>query len=1208
MAVVKNVAGWEPWYYLKTLMGETIIPYASFPTSYLPARGFKAESFATNCAIGTPWGNYVDPFSVFLEAGGAGSIAETITGIQAAQQAISVPNSMNFSIASTSSNDPPVIGFCIGDKYKEHTYFYLDVTNVGLNELAWNSFIDVFQRSRMRRLYLNYGSVTRYEKDATGKNILTIDMVGSVPKGVASIIVGSTIRFTRKSDGKQISVKVEAVRDNWDLVISDPGTDIPSTGDFYIFDRIFCLQDPLRLCGTWLGTEQDKQSNHPDSGKNLHVTNQNYFYDDVVFTGTYVYFNKITNTIQYASAGSPMIDSGDYEWRWVKSNNYSKSNIFKSNPDRYKETEEIKDGATGATTYGVAKRSTATDIDVTAWVTLPEASYIRLEINVSGSSTSHNWHAPILKNSWLKQGNNYFQILSQVDGCTIDVSLIDSTGKNKLDYKTGGSIFNQYGWFISEHFMDETANGIFGGNNWTGTYDGIINGVASSTIVINTDGENLDTINSLSRTYNPIYLNGVNSFYNRFRLDAPMGGTIKAFNKNDGWMLVCDTGQSFLINTISYSAFPTAANQAYKVTIKINGDISVVELGRELWVTFDNPYKLMTNELNGVYQPSSISLVQSNLCIDFFWSSSFAEIDIPQNTIVGICGGKWWGLSDVVANSSNGLDLFVSTPTVSTGIASAYHNLYQQDLVAYRDYYSRKLTVRRGDLDYREYPQKVEISIGISNAYGTATTFPVQLDQGEERLKSIKMKMPDGNGSACTFQIGSASDYFGFLINGGGEVDLQALRRLGHPPGTVPPSDFKFKGDYVSPVYLYNSAEGISPSRFKKAYMGMSVKDGPIYVKSNSGGSDPTDINLQYVNENQTLENMGFYDLFILPDGEQIIVCGNQVGSFTLDGETYNSGPNSWITNNGVFIIGDAGTNGYDWGCPIVKNLKYNGDSKYQYSLMVLNNVDYLTSSYFEVGSNLYIFAKCYHNQSTTFLGLLSLNVFKIPNNAKLCSAANGRQDFLWKAPELNSRVVNSPTESYTPKEYLIGGSPTTPPSITSDKFIRVMGGASTKSSIESSQTDFGIISSYVLVDGTLVVIYDDPSGIGIIFSNNGGASWAKSKIILARDAFSGLIIGDNVLCYITHNGIEVKNLMDMDIKKTTYAVEGISTTSIERIQEYFDAIKPIPVGSGRIPVQKLSGYKSIIGIYKIYYYDQNNFLTCVQSPNRKNWSIAWNF
>ena len=1206
MAVVKNVAGWKPWYYLKTFMGDTIIPYASFPSTYLPASGFKAESFSTNCAITTPWGDYVDPFSAFLSAGGSGgSVNSALEGIQAATNVIDQPNSMTFSIASTSTNPAPTLGFCIGDTYKEHTYFYLTVENVGLNQLAWNSFIDVFQRSRIGRLYLNYGSITRYEKDATGKNVLTIDMEGSVPSGVSRTIVGSSIRYTRKSDGKQVSVMVKEVRDNWDMIISDPGIDIPSSGDFYMFDRTFCLRDPLRLCGTWLGVEQDKQANHPDSGKNLHVTNENYFYDDVVFTGAYVYFNKVTNTIQYASSGSSMRDSGDLEWRWDKSNNYTKSNIFKSNPDRYKETTEITDSSTGALTFGTEIRTTATDIDVTSWVDLPEASYIRLEINVSGSSSSQNWHAPILKNSWLKQGSNYFQIFNQADGCTIDVSLIDSTGKNKLDYKSGGTIFNQYGWFISEHFMDENANGIFGSSTWSGTYS---ENLATSSVTINTLGENQDTITSISRTYNPSYLNGVNSYYNRFRLDAPMGGTVKAFNKNDGWKLVCETGQSFPINTISYSSFPTTRNQAYTITVNIVGNISTIPEGIKLWVTFDDPYRLLTKGLNGTYSAIDLSLVSRQLCIDLSWSSSILGITIPQNTVAGICGGQWWGLNSQVANSNNGLDLFISTPAGSTCISSAYHDAYQHDLVLYRDYYSRKLTVRRGDLDYREYPQKVEISIGTSNTYGTATSFPVQLDQNNERLKAIKMKMPDGNGSACTFQIGDSSDYFGFLINGGGTVDLQALRRMGHPPGTIQPSEFKFKGDYVSPIYLYNAAAGISPSRYKKAYMGMSVKDGPIYVKSNSSGVNPTDISLQYVKENQTLENMGFYDLFVLPDGEQIIVYGNQVGSFTLEGKVYNSGSNSWITNHGVFIIGDAGTNGYDWGCPIVKNLKYNGNSKYQYSLMVLNNVDYLASSFFDVGSNLYIFAKCYHNQSTTFLGLLSVNVLGIPNSAKLCTAENGKQDFLWKEPKINSRIVNSPTESYTPKEYLIGGSPTASPSITADDFVRVMGSKETKSAIESTQTDFGIISSYVLFDGTLVVLYDDPSGIGLIFSINGGSSWSKSNIILARDAFSGVVIGDNVLCYITANGIEVKNLMDMDIKKATYAIEGISTTSIERIQEYFDGIKPIIVGSGRISVQKLSGYKSIIGIYKIYYYDQNNFLSCIQSPNRKDWSIAENF
>jgi hypothetical protein len=74
------------------------------------------------------------------------------------------------------------------------------------------------------------------------------------------------------------------------------------------------------------------------------------------------------------------------------------------------------------------------------------------------------------------------------------------------------------------------------------------------------------------------------------------------------------------------------------------------------------------------------------------------------------------------------------------------------------------------------------------------------------------------------------------------------------------------------------------------------------------------------------------------------------------------------------------------------------------------------------------------------------------------------------------------------------------------------------------------------------------------------------------------------------------------------YSPAGDSSSDQEKIQKNFDKAKTILVGSGQIDAQRLTGYKTADGIWKIFFYDPHMFLSCVESKNLFNWHISDNF
>jgi hypothetical protein len=115
-----------------------------------------------------------------------------------------------------------------------------------------------------------------------------------------------------------------------------------------------------------------------------------------------------------------------------------------------------------------------------------------------------------------------------------------------------------------------------------------------------------------------------------------------------------------------------------------------------------------------------------------------------------------------------------------------------------------------------------------------------------------------------------------------------------------------------------------------------------------------------------------------------------------------------------------------------------------------------------------------------------------------------------------------------------------------------------------------------------------------------------------ARDGRGGLLI-DDYFFYVTPSGIEVKFTSYSDFSDDrTIAVKkaaGQNTSVIEvNKQEELDSMKHFLIGSGPIDFQRLSGYLTPDGTIKIFFYNKDNALVCMESKDSFQWKVADNF
>lgn len=1220
--ISKQPTGWKPWHYIRTRIESYIVPYGDFPKSYLPSNKFWAQSVSLNCSF--PFspisGQQTNPFSPFLSSGG---LSETLMGDLggAAAAAISsnIPSSNRDTWGIGYNHEAPTLGYCIGKQYKENAYFTAILASQVDGNFLGDLSTDVFQRSILKRIYVHHGEVTGFTIDQTNagdkeshNGILSIDVSGIVPKSVLdeSIQLGTITIYKRGTVAPPISLSIMSLLSNWTMKVSVPKNTTVSPGDFYVFPTPLCIEDPLMISGFWKGNESDnKDQNIPKSKYDLHVTSYNVPYGDITFTGAYIWQDKQGKT-QLVSSDSPLNDESDGEWTW----DYFKetSEIYGKEPKRWKEVTTVSKENVQGEEVAINQVKEFKIGSFSSWSSLPNVSFYRLEANIGGTAWRQNWHSPVLKQEWLVQNSRYFKILNQLNGNVIDVSIKDVTGNSEFNARAPASLLNQYAWMINEHYMTDSHYGIFSGTVSSAKYD---TSTGKTTMSIKEDETPYKTKNkgtkSSNDSFNPQYLNGNNSFYNRFTIDAKnsiIKSSMRAiYHKGSTWKFV--SGNGF------FSTKDIKVKDGI-IELIVNGDASSYTSG---YIAFDTPYTVANGKLGAnVVLNGSLTNHSPFVCMDAQWVSAIVNINIASDSMVGICGGYLWGVGtdENFIASDDGLNLFVTCPFALSCLAAMYDDMLFEDWVAYSDYYTKKLTFRIGSLNFKDSPIKQELILTGDMETGNGSGSTLILDSKKERLKGILISLPSASksGEILTFGIKNRNDIYGFLVSGKGIVDLQALREQGHAPGTIPPSDYQFQGSFSSPVYTYKKGFDLFTEKAEVA-IGMDIKDSPIYVLGGGSGEAV----LQYIKNKQILLGERYFGIHCFEDNEKVIVYNGDVSEFSINGKQYNSSSmkNLWTNQSGVFISG-SGNNGGAWGCPIFKTMNYTDNSlnnllpattDSKYPLMVLPDSAYMGSVVDPNSQRIIVFARCSNSKLTSFIGCLSISCINLIYKLYKCvPKSDSDLSFLFRPLSIPQKTINDPALSYAiPSE--IKDLPFETSASDMDIFSRVIGSTATKSNI-TEESDINIISPFIMEDGSLVLLYDSNDGIKMAFSTNGGKTWNGSSIIIARNAHSPLYVRDNVIAYITASGIEIKTFIDMNILSIIWANNQAGNTQAfnEGIQQAFDNASKYIIGSGQIDAQKLAGYKTNEGITKIFFYDPNGMLSCSESSDMITWNISANF
>jgi len=1260
MPILQQIGGWKPWFYAKTIRYDPDLAIefktasAPFPPSYLPSRSFWAETFSTHCLLPTPWSFLNDAYSAFVSLASTGGLIGALEGSAMAGVILQDAQFGSWGIGREQAFIPQV-GFCIGDKYKEHAYFYISVVKLILNSIVASSCIDVFQRSRLKRIYVAEGLVTSCVPDPTVEGtltteyILTIDLEGVIPEGLTTSIEGDTLKVYKK-DGSIVNLKMKNILPDWKITVTITSdiTKIPGNGDFYKFDTPLCIEDPYMMSGFLHDPKPfgpytlDYTSHNYPYIKEGPGSEGGYTFNAIEFVGFYVYREKDVeegeNDIEIApSEGSAFIETETHEWSFYYYEGV-KSQIYDENKYRYYNVESIaisdqKDHELPGDYISptMKKFADADPEDLKKWKEIDDIKYVRMEINVGGDSERQNWHSPILTKCWFKQGEKYFAILGQPDGNVIDISLRDVTNTTDLntDKGKGGSILNQYAWMINEHYTQ------------CGGQDGFLEGnIDSATYEEKTDTTTI-TWKSKHLSYGTIYgfdnwdvaSPNPNSFYNRF-ISSHDGSLKKMWKKFQYWRVYNESYKtSFAVDP---SSIEISGPDADKISVtsevickaKVYGDMRG---STRAGFYFDTPYDRSGSTLLPIYiydiqQGMASGSPLPTLCVDWRYRTAIMEIQIPTDTRIGSTGAQWWGLGARGLNSvlsNDNLDLFVTVLSSAKTISSFYHYVRQQDWIFFQDKNTNRLTLRRGNVDFTESPRREEVIIGLPESTGSAESFPITFDTTKERVKLISMEIPEESDfedsddnddfapSALTFQIDNKSDYFGFTSTGSGIFDFMALRDNGLAPGTVDYSKYKSQDNFISPVYIYTKrTDNVNLHNNNTLELGIDTKV-KLLVKNGS----PSNIKIQYVNNNQTLINMGYFDVHHINDGEVMTVYGKNVNKFEKNMVEYDP-EGTWPTKECVFIIGTS-DNSLTWGLPNVKTLILDGDSDYQYPVMVINSCNYITSCYHRISERIFIIMKCYQKEDafafTPFIGCYTVNRITLSENIEICNAdpdnvVDPELNFWYRKSLLPSNILTDNERNPVPTDISLSTEALNIDNYSFDSFVRVLGPAITKSAIKEEIGNIGILSIFILTDGTTVILYSGEGGIRMLSSHD-AVGWNKSKIIIARSGDSAVLVSEN-LFYITSEGIMMKSDMDENMCMASRATmnAGYDDEEIEILQKTFDSARTLLIGSGKIVSQRLSGHISHDGVHKIMYYNSDGILCCLESKDTLKWAMASNF
>jgi len=1116
----------------------------------------------------------------------------------------------------------------------------------------------------------NYRPVT--SEDGTTKHILTLDIEQAVATNTSSVAGSLTITGNVAGEITTTTVDVLEILPNWDLVVSDPPEgQFPQAGNFYELDNTWCIEDPFLMSGIWYGTDNQSRAvatGKVSSGKSLYWTSHQSPYEEGQIIGIYTWQNIEDGSLELPNEGISMRDAGGFEWRWdafdwtAAPSGYSDKRYKELIIEPVSATTNVASTTTTTTTpgplviagstsqfgsfYGATagweERTDATPENVGNMFELEGIEHIRIEISTGGFTFRHNWFAPCLRGQYLKVDNKYYEILDHIEANIIDVKIksVDEFSRLLPTTITDYSILNHKAWQIVEDYSlaasGDVTDGVF-----TGTINALSYNSDSSVSSFVLEGitDNFATFTSFNNIFDPTQVSDTiteNNFSQRYKKthNHLAGEPKKQYDKYQNWNFVVNNvgvtneegnvtriSTEYSITSISFPAInPLPADAPYSVNVSVRGDLTSPNLqGSPGYIALDDTYATVGNapkqtgfsfEMDVSFGAGgTVSFLQSvgNLCLNGEYQANPYYVDIPEDTMIGFCEGTYFGFTTQGTNFFSNLMFLITTLRRPRGIASLFQALRQDNWVTYFDQISQRITVRRGSRDFKEYPMKNEIAIGKpeSTIDGTSgTTIP--LDSGKERLRRLQMKLPNGSNddTAIMFGIGIANNRYGCAIAGDGLVDLQMLRRQGVGEGGTSIQQYKWGDYFVSPIYLYKKSNFQNLEELH-VDIGVDTDEGPIHIVNGS----VTETKIQYITNKQTLSasKVGFFDIIELWDGEHILVYGQSIRPFDLNGTLNNTPLNSseWKISSAVMIIG-TWDDTYSWGCPLRKG--WENEEKYQYPLMVLNGVEYLSTIYNPLNKTLTIFCKCQDSNGNFYVGCLIISLLSFLYSTHLCidmepDNNNAQLNFLWRPP----RVTNNDWS-----QEVMGGA-IIPEEITviKDEFNRILGPEATSSQVLYDQ-EVNVISTHILPDGTYILFYDTEEGIRALTSSDDGRRWVGTNVILGRKGSAATMV-DRYLFYVIPSGIEVKHTQWLDFydlrELGNKIAAGENAGNLEeRIQSKFDSATHFLIGSGQIPIQRISGYITIDSSKKIFYYDVNNLLSCIESQDTFIWKHADNF
>ena len=1150
---------------------------------------------------------------------------------------------------------------------------------------------------------MHHGDVVEFQRVNDSLSKIVIDYgLGSPNISPEMKLDSVSVRIYRKTTDREeikeakLTFTIERFDENLNFIVKTPedAESEPRSGDFFILDKVLCVSDPYLLSGKWLGTENEIFKSKADLAKanerimdkeiggkdvtpskhNLYYTTENIFHDEGVFTGCYILTRNGEATLHNTGQNlqSEVSGENETEWNWIPfPKARTESSVLQYYPDY-----EVRPNINGFYYYDSSEGTEFDDDDNTANfessnITNDEeavtamklgseglynsyiaagAQFIRLEISIFGNSFKSNWHSPILKRSWLKQGDSYFDIIGQPDGGTIDVSLYSVFGGKTLNLSESFTIFNQFGWFINEHHFF----GQPGGTTILNSVKSFSGDQYSPTLTCNLYF-NYTTLLDLTRYFEPEYFDGENSFKNRFfkEHDHKNGEPLKFYEKFKNWGIVSEDRKNlFLIKPETLKWInPADENEVDRYyRIPVNGKIQIqfqIEGGLNFALLFekssffdlvfqgDSVVEYYNDDKNNsirifvLSETSDAGPSEAKMRVSGAYYSPLHKTPLDTNAIFGICDNSYWGWAGTgVGNTSSFLSspvhahtgkFFVSAPSGVRSVDYLFNEESSEDLTLYKDAVTNRLSLIRGREDNQVSMIKQEIVIGRIQGV-TATGNPMLIDGSYERLHGVNLIRQSGKNQyvsagfePLTFEVGAS--VFG---NGTRESNLLIENGIDVENNPEKLETTLYGGHTIRKSFDFSSG---APKFFP---IGISTKQQSfVYFEP----SNMQVLGASYVNHNQTINNNLSANLHLNQDSEMYVVYGQKVGEITLGGTILNSKykNNVWEnSSNGVFIIGSRDF-GESWGAPHGHG-EWNEDPKLAYPVMILHGCDYLDSIYNQFSNTLGIFVKCFDDNKNVFIGYYRLSELSLREDLFFATDSklnNSNQEeseestvsesdydlsFNYRLPKISYSTTIDPNKSFTSTKNIITQEYNLDSSVVRDFFTRIIGNESTKSQIVSSEGIGTFLQAKYLIDNRIVVTFNDNLGVRMMHSQSDGTNWELIETILVRDGVAPVFLDNFGVAFISDNEIKIKMFSHILLEKMILYCGEIGENQFckEETQKEFDEIPTYSIGSGSVSEQKMS-LQSKRGSWYISYYVGDS-LTVKESQDGINWIFSNNF